>query len=75
MNMVKANKLGRLAVTVTFKVLINGFRSLCSFSLFLAALGGGALCQFRSKLRISSRDHIFEYEFSKKKSVSILSNI
>ena len=45
----------------------NGFRSLCSVSLFLAALGGGALCQIRSKLRISTRDHIFEHEFSKKK--------
>ena len=54
-----------MQIPVSRPLSINGFRSLCSFFLFLVALGGGALCQIRSKLRISTRDHIFEYEFRK----------
>ena len=46
---------------------MNELGTLYSSLIFLAALEGGALCQIRSKLRISTRDHIFEYEFSKKK--------
>ena len=51
---------------VQVKVGFNELGTLYSSLIFLAALEGGALCQIRSKLRVSTRDHIFEYEFSKK---------
>ena len=51
---------------------VNGFRTLCSFFLFLAALAGGAPCQNRSELRISTRDQICEYELSKKVSFNFI---
>ena len=62
----KTNKSGETLSEKDTTILPNGFRSLCSLFLFLSALDGGALCQIRSKLRISTRDHIFEHEFSKK---------